>query len=67
MVDDFVGAKDIVLVVDDDFAGQSPGVTDAGLLQGFPADGGSGLGQRFGFGDGEELLTGVVRDWIAGS
>jgi len=52
VVDDFVGVDDVVFVVDDDFAAEGPGVADAGLLEGFPADGvpvwGSGSGLAMG-------------------
>jgi len=59
VIDDVVGAEDVVAVVDDDVAGEGEDVADAGLAQGLELDGGTSGGLGFGLGDGDELLAGI--------
>ena len=66
VVDDFVGAEDVVAVVDHDIAGEGPGVAHAGLALGLPVDGHSGRGRGFRLGDGQHFLAGVVGELSAG-
>jgi hypothetical protein len=62
MVDNVIGVDDVVLVGEDDLAGECPVVSGAGLVESFPANGDAcfRLGQRMG--DGQELAAGIVGD-----
>jgi hypothetical protein len=42
VVDDFVGVDDVVLVVKNDFAGESGDISCVFLTEGFPVDGNAG-------------------------
>ena len=60
VVDDLVGAENVVAVVDDHVAGEGQVVADAASGAGLPLDGHAGCGLGLRLGDGQNLLAGIV-------
>ena len=61
VIDDFVGAQNVVAIVDHDLAGEGPGVAHAALALGLPLHRHAACGRRLRLGHGQNLLAGVVR------
>jgi hypothetical protein len=60
VVDDLVGMEDVCAVVDDDVTVEREHVSDAGLPVGIKLDWDAAGRLRFGLGDGNEFLAGIV-------
>jgi hypothetical protein len=66
VVDDLVGTEDVGSIVDDDVSVEGEQVAYAGLAVGYKLDGDAAGWLRFGLGDGQHFLAGIVGELAIG-